>query len=552
MNIELFINSIKEFEKEKGIPAELVVVALEEAFKRAYITELKGGNDADVRVKIDIENQTISIQYVKKIVEEVEDDYLEISLEEALEINPKAKYKIGDEFIIDVNVDKLEKNTIKNVGNNFIQKIKEQERYMLYEAYKNKTQEMIVGTVESSNDKGVSISLGKNKVFLSRSEMIGDETFVPGSLIRVYLADATTTEKGPQIQISRAHPGYMRRVFEEEVRDIYDGTIIIKALAREAGKRCKVAVYTTNPNVDCVGACIGPGGSFIQKIIAQLGNSREKEKIDIIPYSSNEGLFIVEALRPASVTHIALDFENKKALAIVPDGTMSLAIGKKGSNARVAHKLTGWDIDIDEEHNRLDYVDQVHFYTIEELQEEEEKRQKEDKYQKYLEQQLRIQKEIDTLSTESGVNKGKPSKILDEELEEEVPVVSKVEELVKEETPVIEEVIKEPEMVVSEEVSKAKEVKTTTTLESLEKELESEKKKGDFKAGNKSRRPRKITEDEVSRDEEEIVVDKKDIKKMDIYSEAELAELENEVDDFEDDFEDDIDYDDFDKYYDND
>ena len=343
------------------------------------------------------------------------------------------------------------------------------------------------------------------------------------------------------VRVSRSDAGFLKRLFEEEVREIYDGTVIIKAIAREAGIRSKIAVYSNNPNVDCVGACIGINGSAIQKIVGQLGNSRDKEKIDIISYSPNDALFIIDALRPATVTHIYLDNENKKAIAVVPDGQLSLAIGRKGANARVACRLTGWNIDIKEE-QEIPNLD-VELKSVDQVKEEEKDRAQKEKYERYLSQVKAARaKEAEEASLSTGIEKAKPQQIQDDFLKEEPKVEAKVEEVKPVEEPV-------------EEVKQAEptRVRTTTTLESLEKALESDKKKESFKATQKtSKRPRKITEDEIENEEKEKPVE--EVKKgpqMDIYTKEELEALDDEENLYEDDYEEEeIDYDDYDKYYD--
>lgn len=539
LDAKLFMEALDELEAQKGISKEAIISALKEALRKAYAKSLGGGDDADIRVEITQDLAAINMAYVRKVVDEVQDDYLEVSVEDAQKINKKLK--AGDELVQEVSLEEMKRLTALTVKSVLRQKISEAEKLALYESHKDKVGEMITAIVEKCDDRGAIVNIGRTSVYLSRRELIGDEMFDAGDPIRIYVADVTTTEKGPMIKVSRSDPGYLRRVFEEEIREIYDGTVIIKALARDAGIRAKVAVYSNDPNVDCVGACIGPGGSTIQKIVAQLGDSKDKEKIDIISYSPNPGLFIVDAIRPASVSFINLNPEEKKATVIVPDGQLSLAIGRKGANARVACRLTGWNIDIKEEHEKDSLG--LEFQSIEQLQEQEKERLAKEKYTKYLEQ-IKAQRAAEEVRLESGVEKSKPQQITDEDVSTSAPVETKVEEPVKEE-PV-------PEVVVE---IKPKAVKTTTTLESLEQSLENEKKKSGFKGTQKtSRRPRNITEEEVAH--EQPKEEKAEVKKpqMEIYTKEELEELEKETNDTDVNSidEEDIDYDDFDKYYDDD
>ena len=539
MDAKKFLEALDELEAQKGISKQSIIDALKESLRKAYAKQLGGGDDADIRVEITEDPAAIKMELVKKVVKDVEDDYLEISEEDAKKINKKLK--AGDEYHEEVNVEDLKRLTALIVKSVLRQKLAEAEKLALYESHKDKVGEMITGVVEKCDDRGAIVNIGRTSMYLSRRELIGDEMFNIGDPIRLYVSQVSTSEKGPMVRVSRSDAGYLRRLFEEEVSDIYNGTVIIKNLVREAGIRSKVAVYSNDVNVDCVGSCIGVNGSNIQKIVAQLGNSRDKEKIDIISYSPNDYLFIIDALRPATVTNIYLDEENKKAIAIVPTGQLSLAIGRKGANARLACKLTGWNIDIKEEHEMADLG--VEFKSLEKIQEEEKVRAQKEKYEKYLAQVKAAREQESALET--GNEKAKPRQILDEEVQEEKPVVEVSQ-------PEVEEPVEEAPKA---EVKETK-VRTTTTLESLEAELDKEQKKEAFKATQKtSKRPRKITEDEV---EHEKVEEAKPVKKepqMSIYTEEELARMEEEDEFFDDEYEDDeedIDYDEYDQYYDDD
>ena len=539
MDATKFLEALDELEAQKGISKQSIIDALKESLRKAYAKQLGGGDDADIRVEITEDPAAIKMELVKKVVTEVEDDYLEISEEDAKKINKKLK--AGDEYHEEVNVEDLKRLTALIVKSVLRQKLAEAEKLALYESHKDKVGEMITGVVEKCDDRGAIVNIGRTSMYLSRRELIGDEMFNIGDPIRLYVSQVSTSEKGPMVRVSRSDAGYLRRLFEEEVSEIYNGTVIIKNLVREAGIRAKVAVYSNDPNVDCVGACIGVNGSAIQKIVAQLGNSRDKEKIDIISYSPNDALFIIDALRPASVTYVYLNEEEKQAIAIVPQGQLSLAIGRKGANARLACKLTGWNIDIKEEHEMADLG--VEFKSLEKIQEEEKVRAQKEKYEKYLAQVKAAREQESALET--GNEKAKPRQILDEEVQEEKPVVE-----------VSQPKVEEPAQEAPKAEVKETKVRTTTTLESLEAELDKEQKKEAFKATQKtSKRPRKITEDEV---EHEKVEEAKPVKKepqMSIYTEEELARMEEEDEFFDDEYVDDeeeIDYDEYDQYYDDD
>ena len=553
MDATQFLEALNELAEQKGIKKEAIIVALEEALHKALEKQISGGhsNDGDIRVKITEDPAEIKMEYVRKVVEDVQDDYLEISVEDANAGLKKAKYKAGDEFAEEQHLEDMTRviaNTVKSV---LKQKISEAEKESLYEIYKEKIGEMITGTVEKCDDRGCMVTIsGNHSLYLTRRDLIGDEMLEMGAPVRLYVSSVQGSEEGkaPQVRVSRSDAGFLRRLFEEEVREIYDGTVIIKALAREAGVRAKIAVYSNDPNVDSVGCCIGVNGSAIQKIVGQLGNARDKEKIDIISYSPNDALFIIDALRPATVLKLGLftDEEGKKnAIAIVPDGQLSLAIGRKGANVRVASKLTGVHIDIKEE-SMADEVS-VELMTVADIQEAEKVRVQKEKYEKYL-SQVKAQQEAEAkavkttvkeetkevkvapVATTIGIEKSKPQQIVDEP-EVEIPAAA----------------VEEPKAVSKETV-----VKTTTSIESLERALEQDKKREEFKATQKtSKRPRKIEEEEVAHEEVKVEEAK---PKMAIYTDEELAEMEKEDQEFiEEDYEDeDIDYDEFDEYYDDD
>ena len=557
MDAKVFMEALDEIEATKGISKQSIIDALKEALRKALEKNLFGGayEGSDIRVEITEEPASITMKYVRKIVDgEVEDDFLEISLEDANKGKKGKKYVAGDEYVQEIKPEEMARLTAMSVKSVLRQKLAEAEKQSLYESHKDKIGEMITGIVEKCDDRGAIVNIGRTSLYLTRKELIGDEMFDAGAPIRLYVSDVSAEQgKSPMVKVSRSDPGFLRRLFEEEVREIYDGTVIIKSLAREAGIRSKIAVYSNDPNVDSVGCCIGVNGTAIQKIVAQLGNARDKEKIDIISYSPNDSLFLIDALRPASVLKIGTctNEEGKKcAVAIVPDGQSSLAIGRKGANVRVACKLTGFKIEILEEAHEADayelYPDIV-LKSVEQVQQEEKERAQKEKYENYLAKIKANREEQSHL--EAGVEKAKPQKILDEDVKEEAV---KVDEVAEQEAPTAEETTAPEAPVVETPVVKPTVVQTTTTLASLEASLESDKKKEEFKATQKnSKRPRKITEEEVPAEEEEKPTEKK--PQMEIYTKEELEQFENEEEYEDDEYYDDeeeIDFDDFDKYYD--
>ena len=558
MDATKFLEALEEIAESKGISKEAIITALQESLRKAYEKQICDGylvEGVDVRVSITEDPAEIKMEYVRKVVEEVEDDILEISLEDANKGKKGKKYVVGDEYVVETSPDDMARLTALTVKSVLRQKLAEAEKVSLYENYKDKIGEMITGVVEKCDDRGAVVNVGRSSLYLTRKDLIGDEMLESGAPVRLYVSNVTGAESGksPMVRVSRADAGFLRRLFEEEVREIYDGTVIIKNLAREAGIRSKLSVYSNDINVDPVSCCIGANGSVIQKIVAQLGNAREKEKIDIIQYSPNDALYIIDALRPAQILKIGtfIDENGKKcAIAIVPDGQLSLAIGRKGANVRVASKLTECHIDIKEESMANEV--EIELKTIEQIQEEEKLRVQKEKYEKYLAQIKSERAQASKLET--GVEKAKPQKIEDEEVVEEAkPVVTEKPVEVKEEQPKVEET-KPVEIPEEKPEVKKTVVKTTTSIDALEAALDSEKAKENFKATQKtSKRPRKIEEEEVAHEE---IKPEEQKQKMAIYTDEELAELAREEQEYyEDDYDDsdeDIDYDEFDEYYDDD
>ncbi len=560
MDSKVFMEALDEIEAQKGISKQSIIDALKEAIKKAYIREIDAEDEAKIEVTINEKeiDMTITKTVIDDSLKENIIDWAEIALSDAKKIKKSAK--VGDEITISVDVEKLKRITTNVVKSILRQKLSDAEKEILYEQNKDKVNEMISGVVDRCDERGAMVNIGRSSIYLTRKDLIGDEMFDHGESIRMFVASVSNSgDRGPSVKVSRSDSGFLKRLFEEEVPDIYNGTIIIKGIAREAGIRAKLAVYSNDPNVDCVGSCIGVNGTAIKRIVEQLGNRiKDKEKIDIIPYTNNESLYIVEALRPATVTYICLTDQidektgRKIAVAIVKDGQLSLAIGRKGANTRVAGSLTGWSIQIHEEEELNNLKDEYEFKSVEELREEDKAKAKKEAYDNYLAQVklARIKEEAQKELT-SGVEKSKPQQILDEDIKEEnaKPVEEKVVEEKKEETPIVTPTVKEEEKIVNPTT-----VKVTTTLESLEASLENEKKKETpFKATHKtSKRPHNITEQEVAHEESPIETPTKKSAQMDIYTKEELEDLDNEV--YEDDvYEDeDIDYDEYDKYYDDD
>lgn len=340
MNIE-FIEALQQIQKDKGISKEVLIDALEAALISSYKRNF--GTSQNVRVEIDKEKGDVHVYSQKNVVDEIEDELLEISLEEARVINPK--YEVGDIVEREVtprNFGRIAAQTAKQV---VVQRIREAERGVVFDEFINRESDIITGSVSRVAKGMVYINLGKTEAILGPTEQMPNEEYIHGERIKTYIVEVKKTTKGPQIVVSRTHPGLIKRLFELEVPEIHDGVVEIKSISREAGSRTKIAVESKDPNVDPVGACVGPKGARVQSIVDEL----KGEKIDIIKYSKDPGEFISSALSPAKVVSADINQEEKTAKVVVPDYQLSLAIGKEGQNARLAAKLTGWKIDIKSE-----------------------------------------------------------------------------------------------------------------------------------------------------------------------------------------------------------
>ncbi|HEY8495873.1 MAG TPA: transcription termination factor NusA [Limnochordales bacterium] len=340
MNLEL-VGALNELEKERGISKEILMEAIEAAIVSAYKRHY--GSAENVRVVLDDRTGRLRVYALKDVVEEVQDEATEISLAEAQSINPN--YKLHDVVEIEVtprDFGRIAAQTAKQV---VVQRIREAERNLIYEEYANRVGDIVTGIVQRQDHRNVIIDLGRIESVLVPSEQMPGETYPPGSRIKVYITEVRKTPKGPQVMISRTHPGLLKRLFELEVPEIHDGIVEIKAVAREAGNRSKIAVFSYEPNVDPVGACVGPRGTRVQAVVQEL----KGEKIDIVEWSPDPARFVANALSPAKVVQVFLNHEEKTARAVVPDHQLSLAIGKEGQNARLAARLCGWKIDIKSE-----------------------------------------------------------------------------------------------------------------------------------------------------------------------------------------------------------
>ena len=599
MDAKQFIEAVKELASAKSLSEEDVGIALEEALQKTYLKVLGGWEDAEVYCHVDIESGNIELGQMKTVVDDdaVEDDYVQIELSEAKKINKKAK--VGEKLAIPADLQDFSKAIAMAVKSNLRQRLAEAERSALYEIYKDHIGEMMVGVVEKADDRNVIVNIGRTSVELTRRELIGDEYFKVGDTIKVYIQEVksandainpNTKKRGPQIEATRSSEGFLKRLFEEEIHEIYDGTVVIKAIARQAGVRSKVAVYSNNEDVDATGACIGQGGSRIQKIVAQLGNGKGKEKIDIVNYSPFTPLFIMEAVRPINALGVCLDEENKIAEVIVPNDQIQQSTRYKG-NQNLASKLTGYKIEYlsEEDAEGIDYItreiatDMAKKQKITEEQErfakksleeaikrEEARKAAEEEAARKAAEEEAARKAAEEEAARKAAEEAKPAPVAPAPTPvapkasanpEEFPAEAinpaaaalaavaaerkrKEEEAARKAT----EQAEEKEETSEPEVTPA-EVKTTTTLSELERELDETKERG--KSSSKSKRPRKITEEEVKRDPIKPTTP----SGMAIYTDEELAAMneedENDIDLYDEE-ESDIDdeYNEYDRYYD--
>jgi transcription termination/antitermination protein NusA len=344
MNME-FIEALHELEKDRGISAEILFEAIEAALISAYKKNF--ASLQNVRVHIDRMTGEFKVFARKTVVDEVEDTRTQVSLEEARKIDPN--YDLEDVVEYEVTPREFGRIAAQTAKQVVVQRIREAERGMIYDEYINREGDIVTGVVQRYDQKNVIVDLGKVEAILTAQEQIPGETYQPFERIKTYVVEVKKTTKGPQVMLSRTHPGLIKRLFELEVPEIHDGLVEIKGVSREAGARSKIAVFSRDPNVDPVGACVGPKGSRVQTIVNEL----KGEKIDIVNFSMNPEEFVANALSPAKVVGVYPKPNEKVALVVVPDYQLSLAIGKEGQNARLAAKLTNWKIDIKSESQAL-------------------------------------------------------------------------------------------------------------------------------------------------------------------------------------------------------
>ncbi|MDX8365103.1 transcription termination factor NusA [Cytobacillus sp. IB215665] len=332
------LDALTQLEKEKGVSKDIIIDAIEAALISAYKRNFNQAQN--VRVDLNLAVGSMKVFARKDVVEEVFDPRLEISVEESRQINQN--YQIGDVVELEVTPKDFGRIAAQTAKQVVTQRVREAERGVIYTEFIDREDDIMTGIVQRLDPKFIYVGLGKIEALLPVNEQMPNERFQPHDRIKVYVTKVEKTTKGPQIFVSRTHPGLLKRLFELEVPEIYDGTVEIKSVSREAGDRSKISVHCDNPEVDPVGACVGPKGQRVQAIVDEL----KGEKIDIVRWSEDTIDFVANALSPSKVLEVIVNEEEKATTVIVPDYQLSLAIGKRGQNARLAAKLTGWKIDI--------------------------------------------------------------------------------------------------------------------------------------------------------------------------------------------------------------
>lgn len=334
--------ALEQIEKEKGISKEIIIDAIEKSLLDACKKDF--GKSENVTVNMDRETGAIEVYAAKTVVDQVEDPATEISLEKALMIS--SKYAVGDVVNVEITPKNFGRIAAQQARSVIVQTIKEEEKNALYDHFYCKEKDVVTGIVQRYVGKNISVSLDdKMDALLMENEQVKTEHYRPTDRIKLYIVEVKKTSKGPKVIVSRTHPELVKRLFEKEVTEVADGTVEIKSISREAGSRSKIAVWSNDPNVDPVGACVGMNGTRVNNIVEDL----KGEKIDIITWSEDPARFIENALSPSKVVSVQVDEEDKSARVVVPDYQLSLAIGKEGQNARLAARLTGYKIDIKSE-----------------------------------------------------------------------------------------------------------------------------------------------------------------------------------------------------------
>lgn len=554
MKLKDLLKAMQAIEDDRSLSQDVVVSALKEALTKAYRKHLEMP-DALVDVKVNEKTGEIKVYRQRVVVENVEDDEFEISLEDARLVNDDIQ--LGDMVNNEVSIENLGRAAVILAKNVLRQKIKEAEKQAIYDEYIDKLQDLVVGTIESVEEKFCVVNIGKTLALMPRVAQIPGETYYEGQRIRVVISEVNKETKGAQVLVSRADSNLVRRLFEKEVPEIYQGIIEIKEIAREPGERCKMAVYSKNENVDPIGACIGPRGSRVQVVIDELHG----EKIDIFEWNEDVTELIKNALAPAEILAVIPNPEKKGLLVVVHDSQLSLAIGKKGKNARLAVKLTNSKIDIksESEVNALG-IDWEDTYKKQRAEFEAKLAEKKANAQKALfeERKAQANQEFEEEMFDEFESHEEEVEEVEETVEETVETTEEVVETVEtveEKEEVVEEVEEEKEETDLERAARIAKENRTSRLSDVKEKQEYVSKFESFAAAPVAKtqttsKRKKMKEDDEERRKPTFDL-KKDYDMKPIYSEEELAEIaRREAEEEENDWiHDDIDFDEFDEYY---
>ena len=536
LKVETVAEALQGIENDRQLTPEIVEEALKEALTKAYRKHIE---IPDAYVKTEVKDGVIHVYHQRIVVEEVEDDELEISLKDAKKVNKEAA--IGDMIDEEVDYTQFDRAAVVLAKNVIKQKIREAEKQIVYEEYCDKVDEMVIGTVETVEPKFVIVNIGKTLAMMKKSQQIPGETYYEGQKLLVVITEVNKETKGAQVLVSRATPVFVRRLFEREVPEIYQGIIEIKAIAREPGERCKIAVYTHNENIDPIGACIGPRGSRVQMIINELHG----EKIDIFEWSDNISDLIKNALSPSEAVAVIPNEEVKDGLiVVVPESQLSLAIGKKGKNARLAVKLTNRKIDIKSD-AEMDELGIDYMSISKAMQEEyEAKKAKERAYkqQQRIDELNQAQEEIENVDV-ADFTYDDDLMEADEELNLQNTTTLFEKEQEKKELDEMEEAARIAKAKRKEKATAAPNTEYTSKFENFA-DASAKQEAVSIKPKKKQEETKEV------KPAHDLSEAKQQFEQMKpIYSEEELAEIEEE---YEDDnaWDEDVDYEEFDEYYD--
>lgn len=515
INTKELLKAITELAETKGIDKNIIVDAIGEALKKAYLKYSGDDNDTIIRVDFDEKTGSIEMYKIKNVVAEITDDVFETDPEEAFEATG-IKYQVGDIIETPIDTSKFQRAAAVQAKNVFKQKLREAEKQIIFDQYSTKVNDIITGTIDRVERGHCLIKLNNTYAFLSKSNCLPNDNLIIGRPIKVYVEEVDKKAQGAQVVVSRIAPGFVSRLMEQDISEIYDGTVEIRSIARIAGIRTKVAVSSKDINIDPSGACIGPKGTRIQRVISQIGG----ERIDVINYSENPILYIADALKPADVIGVSiLSYEDKTCVAVVNQDQFSLAIGKEAQNVNLAVRLTGWKIDIknveDAQNAGIDYT----LVESEKVIEEAKKRAP----------KVTVKKPIPTTFETPVVTEETPK-------QEEVKVVEEIK---------VENQVETEEVVETEVIVPTPTKTSSTSFADLEAAFASSSNT----SAQTSQSKNKKKDSSKDKDKEEKKTPVKPTISLPVYTEEELAKIEEEEMEEENNYDDEIDFDEFEEYY---